>query len=73
MSPEKLVYMANQIGKFFAHRCEEDAVRGISEHIESFWEKRMLSEMCAYLDAGGGGLDALPKRALQSLCGDRCC
>jgi hypothetical protein len=28
MSPDKLVYMANQIGKFFANQGEEKAVRG---------------------------------------------
>lgn len=28
MSPDKVVYMANQIGKFFANQGEEKAVRG---------------------------------------------
>jgi formate dehydrogenase subunit delta len=67
MSPEKLVYMANQIGKFFAHKDEEAAVAGIAEHLQSFWEKRMLAEIYAYLDAGGAGLDERPKRALERL------
>jgi formate dehydrogenase subunit delta len=67
MSPNKLVYMANQIGKFFAHKTDEEAIAGIAEHIKSFWEKRMLKEIYDYLDAGGEGLDDRPKRALQHL------
>lgn len=67
MSPEKLVYMANQIGKFFAHKSDEEAIAGIAEHIKSFWEKRMLMEIYAYLDADGAGLDDRPRKALQQL------
>ncbi len=67
MSPEKLVYMANQIGKFFAHKNDEEAVAGIADHLQSFWEKRMLAEIYAYLDADGKGLDERPKKALQRL------
>ena len=33
MSPDKLVYMANQIGKFFAAQGEEQAVAGIADHL----------------------------------------
>jgi len=33
MSPDKLVYMANQIGKFFAHQGEEKAIAGIADHL----------------------------------------
>jgi len=33
-SPEKLIYMANQIGKFFHSQGHERAVQGISEHCE---------------------------------------
>ncbi len=67
MSPEKLVYMANQIAKFFAHKNDEEAIAGIAEHINSFWEKRMLMEIYAYLDADGTGLDDRAKQALQRL------
>ncbi|GLR67956.1 NAD-dependent formate dehydrogenase [Acidocella aquatica] len=67
MSPDKLVYMANQIGKFFAHKSDEEAIAGIAEHLKSFWEKRMLAEIYGYLDAGGKGLDDRPSRALQQL------
>ena len=41
MSPEKLVYMANQIGKFFAHGPEEEAVFNTADHLKKFWDPRM--------------------------------
>jgi hypothetical protein len=40
MSPEKLVYMANQIGKFFAHGSEEKAVFNTADHLKKFWNPR---------------------------------
>jgi len=35
MSPNRLIYMANQIGKFFQSRGREKAVPGIAEHIRN--------------------------------------
>ncbi len=40
---EKLVYMANQIGDFFKSYPHDQAVKGIKEHIEKFWDPRMLN------------------------------
>ena len=37
MSPDKLVYMANQIGKFFANQGEEKAVSAIADHLVKLW------------------------------------
>ena len=67
MSPDKLVYMANQIGKAFAHEGEKQAVDDIATHIQKFWEPRMREAIFAHLDAGGVGLDPLPKKAVQAL------
>jgi formate dehydrogenase subunit delta len=67
MSPEKLVYMANQIGKFFASQGEKKAVSGIADHIRKFWEPRMRIAILAHLEAGGVGLDPLVKKAVASL------
>ena len=39
--------------------------REVAEHIKSFWEKRMLAQIYAHIDAGGEGLDALPKESLE--------
>lgn len=71
MSPkntsDKLVYMANQIGKAFALKPREQAVADITDHLKKFWEKRMLIQIFAHLEQGGEGLDDLPKQSLQNL------
>jgi formate dehydrogenase subunit delta len=66
-SPDKLVYMANQIGRFFASQGDKVAVEGIATHIKKFWEPRMRNAIFAHLDAGGAGLDPKVKAALESL------
>ena len=38
---DKLVYMANQIGKFFKSQGESNASASIAEHITKFWDPRM--------------------------------
>jgi formate dehydrogenase subunit delta len=64
---DKLVYMANQIGKFFASQSDEAAVAGTAEHIRRFWDPRMRAAIFDYLDSGGTGLDPAVRRAIQSL------
>ena len=39
--PERLIYMANQIGKFFASQGEPQAAAGIAGHMQKFWDPRM--------------------------------
>jgi formate dehydrogenase subunit delta len=67
MSPDKLVYMANQIGRFFASQGGEQAVAGTADHIKKFWEPRMRSQIFAHLRAGGAGLDPNVREALSRL------
>ncbi len=71
MSPDKLVYMANQIGMFFRSQGETAAVSGTAEHLKKFWDPRMRSAILAHLDAGGEGLDPPVREALQRLKGTR--
>jgi formate dehydrogenase subunit delta len=66
-SLDRLVYMANQIGKGFAALPHDHAVTEIAAHIKSFWEKRMLAQIFSHLDNGGAGLDDRPKQGLQRL------
>jgi len=66
-SPDRLVYMANQIGKFFTVQGPEKTVAGVSEHIRKFWDPRMRKQIFAHLDAGGAGLDPDVRRALETL------
>jgi formate dehydrogenase subunit delta len=67
MSPDKLVYMANQIGRFFTYQGEESAVAAIADHLVKFWDPRMREAIQAHLAAGGSGLDPLVLRAVQRL------
>ena len=67
MSPDKLVYMANQIGKFFVAQDENRAVPLIADHLVKFWDPRMRKEIGAYLAAGGAGLDPPVRKAVESL------
>jgi formate dehydrogenase subunit delta len=64
---DRLVYMANQIGKAFLLRPQQEAVDETAAHIKAFWEKRMLTRIFAHLDAGGAGLDEIPRQALLKL------
>ena len=66
-SAEKLVYMANQIGKFFASQGAEQAVAGTASHIRQFWDPRMRAAIFAHLDSGGVGLDPPVRQAIESL------
>ena len=67
MSPDKLVYMANQIGKFFAHQGEAKAVAGIADHLAKFWDPRMRAAIQAHVAAGAAGLDPLVRQAVETL------
>jgi formate dehydrogenase subunit delta len=67
MSPDKLVYMANQIGKFFAHQGEDKAVAAIADHLEKFWDPRMRSAILSYVAAGGTELNPRVSCAVAQL------
>ena len=67
MSPERLVYMANQIGKYFASQHGADPAAGIADHLKKFWDPRMRKEIIAHADHGGVGLDPAVLRAVQAL------
>jgi formate dehydrogenase subunit delta len=66
MSPDRLIYMANQIGTFFRSQGDK-AVPGIADHILKFWDPRMRTAITAHLDAGGAGLDTNVRDALEAL------
>jgi len=67
MSPEKLVMMANQIGKFFAPQTNMDPVAAIADHLKKFWDPRMRKQIIAHFEAGGAGLDAPVREAVSRL------
>jgi len=67
MSPDKLVYMANQIGKFFVSQGADKAPAAIANHLRRFWDPRMRSTIIAHLEAGGAGLDPAVRDAVDKL------
>ncbi len=67
MSDDKLVRMANQIGKFFASQPGGHAAAAIALHLTKFWEPRMRAAIVAHLDAGGADLDPDVRAAVELL------
>jgi formate dehydrogenase subunit delta len=66
-SPDKLIYMANQIAKFFESQGQEKAVAGTADHLKKFWDPRMRTQIVAHVKAGGGGLDPVARQAIEQL------
>lgn len=67
MSPEKLAYMANQIGRFFAHQPHDAAVASIAAHLRRFWDPRMRGTIIAHVTDAGLHLDPLVREAIEQL------
>ena len=59
--------MANQIAQFFASYPHEEAVAGVADHIQKFWEKRMRQQLNDYIASGGSGLNELALEAAKRL------
>ena len=65
---EKLVYMANQIARFFKSQKGETQVLHTADHIKSFWTPHMLRDIYAHVDkTGGEGLDPISLDAIRML------
>jgi formate dehydrogenase subunit delta len=62
---EKLVYMANQISRFFASQPGDKAALSTADHIKSFWTPHMLRDIYAHLDKTGG--EGLGEVALEAV------
>ena len=65
MSHDRLVYMANQIGRFFAHQPEEKAVAAINDHLRKFWDPRMRKQILEHPEADS--LDPRVRQAVEQL------
>ena len=66
-SPDRLIYMANQIGTFFRSQGHDKAVPGIADHIRKFWDPRMRKQIIAHLGEGGDGLEPLARDGVAAL------
>jgi len=67
MTPDKLVYMANQIATFFKSQPQDDRAAAVAKHLADFWEPRMRRQLFAHVEAGGAGLDPLVIEAARRL------
>lgn len=64
--PDRLIHMANQIGKFFAAQ-PGDGAAGVATHLRNYWDPPMRAEILAWRAAGGDGLDAIAMDAVTRL------
>jgi formate dehydrogenase subunit delta len=66
MDIHRLIKMANEIGFFFEGEPDRvKAVKGVADHIKSFWERRMRREIFEHLhQQQGAGLTDIVREAL---------
>ena len=64
-APEKLIYMANQIARFF--EAQPEGAAGAANHLKAFWDPQMRAEIKAWRAAGGAGLSPLAAQAVDQL------
>ncbi|MCB1427517.1 MAG: formate dehydrogenase subunit delta [Nitratireductor sp.] len=67
MSPDKMIYMANQIATFFKTQPGTDQAERVASHLRDFWEPRMRQQLQDYVKGGGQGLDEVAVKAAQML------
>lgn len=67
MSPDKLIYMANQIATFFDSKPHAEGVQGVADHINAFWEPRMRRQLFVLLDGGTAGFKSLLVEAAPTI------
>jgi formate dehydrogenase subunit delta len=68
MNIERLVAMANDIGRYFAAEPDQAAgVAGVADHLKRFWEPGMRRQIVAHLQVGGEGLEPLARMGVERL------
>ena len=67
MSPDKLIYMANQIAQFMESKKHDEGVALLASHINDFWEPRMRLQFFELVDAGGNGFRPLVLEAAPNI------
>jgi formate dehydrogenase subunit delta len=67
---DRLIYMANQIGREFASQRPREAVDATWDHLWHFWDPRTRSMIVAHLREGGEGLSDIARAAVAKLAGD---
>jgi len=67
MQTETMVHNANQIALFFASYPHDEALAGVTDHLQKFWEHRMRQQLLEYVDHGGHGLHELVLEAAKKI------
>jgi formate dehydrogenase subunit delta len=67
MRAELMVHNANQIALYFASFPKEEAIAGVQDHIQKFWERRMKDQLIDYIAKGGKGLHELVLEAVKRM------
>jgi formate dehydrogenase subunit delta len=67
MDADRLIAMANQIGRFFQAQGEAAVVAGVEDHLRKYWDPRMRREIVATLDRPGLGLAPAVREAVSRL------
>lgn len=64
---ERLVYMINQIARNFATMGEGRAAAATADHIVSFWDPRMRSQILAQYERNNADLTPIAAKAIARL------
>jgi formate dehydrogenase subunit delta len=67
MRAELMIRNANQIALYFASFPREEAIEGVRDHIQRFWERAMKDELTDYIGKGGTGLHELVLEAVRRM------
>lgn len=67
MLSEDLARMSKQIAQFFEPYPEAEAVAGVQEHLEHFWDPAMRAELLAMRQAGSPALHPLVAAATDRM------
>ncbi len=68
---QRLIYMANQIGKYFSSQRGIDPADGIADHLAKYWDPAMRRKIVEHLRDGGAGLDRDVARAVGIIAAGR--
>lgn len=67
MEDHVMVHKVNSIARYFAAYPHDEAIAGVADHIQKFWEPRMRRQLLAYIEAGGADLHELVPEAARRL------
>lgn len=67
MSPDKLIYMANQIARFMESKPHAEGVAMLADHLNDYWEPRMRRQLIGLIDDRPADLNPLLHAAAPAI------